>query len=54
MARTPTPSKANTGVSSEQAPKTGGSPCCGAPIVDAQTLLTARTYRACAHCGSEQ
>lgn len=52
MAKTPTPSKSDTGLSSEQAPKTGGSPCCGANIVDAQTLMTARTYRACASCGA--
>lgn len=32
---------------------TGGSPCCGAIIVDAQTLWTARMYRACANCGGE-
>jgi hypothetical protein len=53
MAKTITPLPADRGISKEQAPATGGSPCCGANIVDAQTLMTARTYRACARCGSE-
>lgn len=43
----------DVGVSSQQAPATGGSPCCGANIVDRQTLATARIYRACAQCGQK-
>lgn len=43
----------HTGVSSQQAPATGGSPCCRANIVDRQTLGTARVYRACEDCGGE-
>jgi hypothetical protein len=46
-----TPLNADRGISDQQAPATGGSPCCGANIVDAQTLMTARIYRACAQCG---
>jgi hypothetical protein len=53
MARTLTPAKADKGVSNEQAPATGGSPCCQANIHDAQSLWTARTYRACGACGRE-
>jgi hypothetical protein len=39
------------GVSGQQAPKTGGSPCCQANIIDRQTMATAKVYRACANCG---
>lgn len=41
------------GVSSQQAPATGGSPCCGANIIDRQTLVTGSVYRACQNCGEE-
>jgi hypothetical protein len=40
-------------VSGQQAPATGGSACCQATIVDRQTLLTGRVYRACVNCGAE-
>lgn len=39
------------GISSQQATATGGSPCCGANIVDRQTLVSGAVYRACADCG---
>lgn len=41
------------GISSQQAPATGGSPCCGANIIDRQRLFSGGIYRACADCGEE-
>lgn len=33
-------------------PRQIGSPCCGAPVVAKQTLLTAKLYPVCFYCGS--
>jgi hypothetical protein len=41
----------NLGISDKQAPKTQGSPCCHANIIDRQRLFSSRIYRGCAHCG---
>lgn len=38
-------------VSGQQAPATGGSPCCQATVIDRQTLVSGKVYRACASCG---
>lgn len=46
-----TPTVSHLGISSQQAPETGGSPCCQANIVDRQTLLSSEVYRACGRCG---
>lgn len=44
-------SPSHLGVSARQAPKTQGSPCCHANILDRQRLLSAEVYRGCACCG---
>lgn len=46
-----TPSVAHLGISAQQAPKTGGSQCCLANIVDRQKMWGGSVYRGCARCG---
>lgn len=47
-----TPTISHLGVSAQQAPKTQGSPCCHANIVDRQRLLSGAVNRCCARCGA--